>query len=297
MAMWRVQRCTGCGAALPRGDRDDPAITCRFCGLTIERAQLRPLIVRWDIERSIRQLGRRAKLAVLLGLVVAAGVVAFAILRAARPITDALHSLREQSDKIEESLRPVAPNALATIEPGVWRAVEVTPPKGGLAVFDPVGGMEWVLDVARSWAVDAALEQIEGGPIARDGTMNLAAEGEAFISYEFLAPQRLAQWDREADLRRDVAADYELEVAIAHGRVTARVTRGRPLNVKVPPAGPLLAVGELLARARRNGFPDRPFYVGTLRHSPRQGWQWHLQTPSGRDSFPRLIATGEVARH
>jgi hypothetical protein len=286
-----VQRCVGCGGALPRLRAGDTTVTCQFCGLTAERVQPPPVVVRWDLVTSVRQLGRGAKLAVVVGLVAAAGVVAFSILRAVRPITEALDSVRQQSDEIRESLRMIAPSELAGIEPGRPRAVDIAGLADGLAALDPIGRLDWVLGIARAWSPDAVLERIEGGPIARDGTANLAADGDALLSYDFVSPQRLADWDREADVRRDAATNYRLELSLAKGGVTARIVRGRPRNVKVPPIEALLAVGDLLARARKNGFPDRAFYVGTLRYLPRVGWHWQLQTPSQREVFPRLRAT------
>jgi hypothetical protein len=262
------------------------------------------VLVRWDVEKSLGQLGRRARWVLFAGLAVAAGVVAMTALRAVRPITAALDSVREQHEAMQASLRALAPSALPAVEPGRWHTVAVETPTGGLQSFDPVAGLAWVIDVARAWAPDATLERLEGGPLARDGTVDVAARRaaepagagsntgtDAVLSYRFLSPRRLAEWDRAADARRDLTADFRLELVIARGSVTASVTRGRPLNVTVPTAVPLLPLRDVLSRARAQGFPDRPFYAGSLSHRPTEGWTWRLATPSGRESFAPLPAS------
>lgn len=290
-AKFRTHRCEGCGGPLPEPDAETPALTCPFCGLVTELTDRPAPVVSWDLEASARQAGSKVTLALRIGVAIAALVVAFTILRVVRPVTDALDTVRRQSDDLRESMRDIAPDELATLEPGGPRGVLASPPPNGFAAFDPVKQLDWVMTFARAWARDATLERIEGGPIAPGGTVDLSGQVEAALSYRFLSPERAAAWRRDADRVRDLEVDYRLELIIARAKVAADVTRGRPTSAEAPPMEPLLAMANLLDRARaQKGFLDRPYYLGDLVYYASNGWVWRLKTLSGRETLPLIRA-------
>jgi hypothetical protein len=275
---------------LPEPAEGERSVACGFCGLVTEWPDRPPpVVVRWDLEATTRQLGRKARLALRLGILVAAGVVAFSILRAVRPITEALDSINEQAAQFQERERPVKPEALATLRPNERRRLEIAPPDGGFERFDPVARLDWVRTIARAWVVDAALDRIEAGPIAPGGTVDLSGGTEASVEYRFLSPSRIATWQKEADLEPNAEADYALSLDLIAGTVLAIVQRGRPLYEQVPPSEDLMPLRDLLARARsRAEFPDRPFYAGHVTYVVPEGWLWSFQTLSGRDRVPMV---------
>jgi hypothetical protein len=289
---FRTHRCDGCGGPLPEPDVDTPALTCPFCGLVTElKDRPAPVVVSWDLETSARQAGSRIKLALRLGVALAAVVVAFVVLRALRPMTDAIDDVRRQGEEIRESMREVAPHELAALEPGVARPVVVDPPPGGFAAFDPVVRLDWVLPIAKAWKSDATLERIDGGPITTSGTIDLSSQAEAAVSYRFLSAERIAAWTRDADRVRNLEVDYRLELVVARAKAAATVTRGRPMSIQVPPTESLMPMPELLSRARTQaGFVDRPAYLGELVHYSPNGWVWRLATLSGRERLPMIRA-------
>lgn len=293
----RAHRCGGCGAALPPPDDEARSLTCRFCGLTTELPDRpAPVVVRWDLDATTRQLGRKVKLVLIVGLLAAAAVVAWTVLRAVRPITEALDSMSEQARRLEATQKPIPIETLATIEPGTRWIIDAPAPPGGWATFDAVARLDWARGLARRWAGDARLERLEAGPIAPNGTVDLSGGVESSVRYRFLSPARMASWKAEADLKPNVEADYALSFDLIGGTVMAIVQRGRPLYEVVPPDEDLLSVADLLARARaKPGFPDRPFYSGHVTYLEPEGWLWSLQTLSGTDRVPMVRArTGDL---
>jgi hypothetical protein len=287
----RAVRCQGCGGPLPEAPQDGSTITCPFCGIVNEAAARPSVTVKLDVREAAAHLGSRVKLAIGLGLAGVALVVAFGVLRAVRPITDALDEVRQQSDAMKEAIRPLAPAELTSLTEGGWRHVQAQPPPSGWTAFDPVVGMEWASGIARAWAADAVLTRLEVTRVAADGTLDLTGSLGDAAEYQFVSPSRIADWEHRANREVDARAVYGLTMRVAEQHVTANVRRGRPRSSTPLPPADTLPLRDVFSRARKQpSFAEHPFYTGQLTYLPKEGWVWHFQSLSQRERIPRVRA-------
>jgi hypothetical protein len=292
-----ARRCAACGGPLPEVPRGERQQTCPFCGIVndLTHAATQPLKIELnvdDVRKAALHVGRKVKLAMLLGVGIAALVVAIGILQAVRPVRDALREVTEQSKAMQERLRPIAPAELATVGESGWKEVHVPAPPSGWTTFDPIADIEWAMAIARAWQPDARLTRIDVTRVASTGTLNLTADLEEVAGYRFVSPGQLAEWERIADRQVDARVPYELMMNVARQKVVAHVVRGRPPARRVPPPPPdTQRLSEVISRAISSGrFAELPFYNGYLTHLDREGWVWYLQSLSRRESLPRVRA-------
>lgn len=285
------RRCSGCGAALGAPTDDDLTIVCTFCGL------------RHDINAPgsggpapvVIELGpgmRRAN-GLIVGTVLAivalsvAGGLYVSYRAAAEATTRVTDATRATQERAAERRRALAPAELSRLTEFAWKTIDVPPPPGGFAAFDPVASMPWALDIAHAWATDAVITRIDIDRVAATGAV--ALDGEATGGYRFASPARADRAKREADtgVTGATATGMMLQLRGAEVRVLMESDRVDDL----PPTAPAsLPLAEVLERARRGrGFGDRPFYAGYLIPLPREGWVWYFRSLSG-ESFPRVRA-------
>lgn len=295
------RRCSGCGATLGDPTDDDLTVVCRFCGLRHDLNDLAagtagPRTVVIDAGALGRGVGRTARTAVVIVAGVAAlaiGMGAYVAVQSSRRLTRQLTTM--STIPADTTRRPgpgrderLAPAALSSLTQFGWYALDVPPPPGGFAGFEPVAALPWAMEIARAWAADAALTRIDVGHVDTTGVVTLA--GEETSGYRFTSPGRQLRWKQETDAGSKSPTRTGLMLQIHDASVRALVEEGRNTGERPPPPPEaILPLPDLLARAKTRGVPDRPIYSGYMIHLPREGWVWYLSAPSG-DSFPRARA-------
>lgn len=294
-----ARRCAGCGGPLPQTPPSQRQIACPFCGIVNdlthapEPQQVTINVDVGDVGKVAASIGRKIKLAVIIGVFIAAGVVAWGLLQAVKPARQAIATFTEEAKKIDERNRPIEPVELAKVsERGGWREIKAPAPASAWNAFDPVANISWATAIARAWQPDARLERIDVSRASLAGTLDLEGEGENLAGYRFLSPAKIDEWARIADREANAGVPYGMMLNIAKRKVIALVHHGRPPSRDLPPeALETRPLGELIATAIRGGkFAEFPFYNGYVIHLEREGWVWYLQSLSRRDSLPRVRA-------
>ncbi|MGD9904340.1 MAG: hypothetical protein AB7U83_12820 [Vicinamibacterales bacterium] len=295
-----ARRCAGCGASLNDPPAGATSITCRFCGLPHDlggssprTAAGEPVVI--DLRPARRATAVAAALILgLVGVAVAVGgFVAWRVTRVGGIVSQLATGPQAPPGTAPSARRdqPLAPPALASLTEFGWRTLDVPPPPGGFAAFEPVAALPWAMAIARAWASDAVLTRIDIGRVDATGVVDLG--GEATSGYRFSSPGRQLRWRQETDAGSTSPTRTGLTLQIQEATVRALVQEGRNSSDRPAPApGKILALPEVLtrAKARRGGVPERPFYSGYMIHLAREGWVWYFSAPSG-DSFPRARAT------
>jgi hypothetical protein len=290
-----ARRCAGCGGPLPETAPDQRQIRCAFCGIVNDITQATPRIIKveiGDLAEVAGSVGRKIRLAVMIGVGVAAAIVVVGLLQVVRPVRQALQEVGEQATQMEERLRPIALAELATLGDVGWKEVLAPPPPTGWSAFDPIADTEWAMAIARAWQPDARLTRIDVTRLSPAGTLNLTADLEELAGYRFVSPKQVDEWDRIADREVKARVPYELMMHVARQKVVAHVVHGRPSSRALPASSPdSLGLGALINAATTSGrFTALPFYNGYLTYLPREGWVWYLQSLSQRGSLPRVRA-------
>lgn len=298
-----ARRCSGCGATLNDPPTGATSITCRFCGLAHDLSASpgavhvgTPVVI--EVGQAVRRTSAVAA-AVILGVVgVAVAIGGYVAWRVTRDpaVVQQLSTLTQRVPETTARTTPAAarrlpPAELATLTTFGWYSLDVPPPPGGFAAFEPVASLPWAMDIARAWASDAVLTRIDVGRVDTTGVVDLG--GETTSGYRFSSPGRQQRWKLETDAGAKSPTRVGMLLQIQGTTVRALVEEGRNSTDRPAPApGKILPLPEVLtrAKARRNGVPERPFYSGYLIHLPREGWVWYFSAPSG-DSFPRARAT------
>lgn len=289
--MATARRCQGCGATLREAEDGASVVTCPFCGLAHDDvpAASGPVVVTLG-GGAAQRAGRRA-MWVILAIVLISTVVTLVPVwfgvRLARDVVDRTTSMLP-SQRRETVRATLVPAELAALPEGQgWKRLEVPPPPGGFADFDPVAGIPWAMAIGRAWASDAVLSRIDVGRVAATGAVDLG--GEHASGYRFTSPARRTEWVNETDAGSRSLTATGLMLQIKGNEVRALATEDRREEPRAPePAS--LGLDQILEHARRGrGFADRPFYSGYMIHLPREGWVWYFQSASG-DSFPRVRA-------
>jgi hypothetical protein len=293
--MATARRCAGCGGPLPETPAAQRQVTCAFCGVVNDLTHAAPQVIKvevGDLGKIAGPLGRRIRLAIGIGVGIAAVVIGVSLLRVLRPVREALHEVDRQAQEMQERLRPIAPAELATLADSGWKEVRVPAPPSGWTAFDPVDAIEWAMAIARGWQPDARLTRIDVMRATPAGTVDLSTDLEERAGYRFVSPAQIAEWQRIADREVNARVPYQLTLQVATQKVTAQVTRGRPPPRALPPGPPdTRRLGEVIAAAATSGrFRSLPFYNGYLTHLDREGWVWYLQSLSRRETLPRVRA-------
>jgi hypothetical protein len=284
-----ARRCQGCGATLGEPASDAGVVTCRFCGLAHDAAV--SAIHLGPTPHQVR-VGSRAVWVITIAVIVIIGasalVPALLSLRLARDAVSVATTLPSLPGSRPDPRTPIAPAELAGLtQGGGWKVLDVAPPPGGYADFDPVAAIPWAMDIARQWAGDAALIRVDVGRVAATGAVDLA--GEQGSGYRFVSPGRRERWITETD-----AGSRSLTATGLMLDLKGTAVRALPHDERretAPPAPASLPLDALLERARRGrGFEDKPYYTGYLIHLPREGWVWYFRPISGTGSYPRVRA-------
>jgi hypothetical protein len=286
-----ARRCQGCGATLGEAAAGTTVATCRFCGLAHDTTSafpaVNPVVVRIDPR------ARKANRAVLFVVLAVVAVIAVsALVPAIMGIWIAKTAIERTvpgvRDRIDEGTGTVAPADLATLsQGGGWKTLQVSPPSGGFADFDPVASLPWAMAIGRAWASDAVLTRVDIGKVAASGVVDLA--GEHGSGYRFLSPGRRQRWINETDAGSKSVTATGLMIEIKG--TTVRALPHEAHEERVPPDAASLPVPEILERARQGrGFVDKPYYAGYLIHLPREGWVWYFRAISGSTGLPRVRA-------
>lgn len=284
------RRCSGCGAALGDPTDDDLTIVCRFCGLRHDindlAGEATPIVVQVG---GPRRGASKAVLAVVLAVVIVPTAVGLYV--AYRATNEVTTRVRETTDavrqRVAERNRPLALTELGTLTEYAWKPVDVAPPPGGFASFDPVAALPWAMSIAHAWAPDAVLTRIDVGRVSSTGVIDLT--GDTPSGYRFHSPARLLRWKQETDggTKSTTASGMMLQVQGTAVRVLMETNAREEASTPAPAS---LRLADLLTKARAGrGFSDRPFYAGYMIFLPREGWAWYFRAPSG-DSFPRVRA-------
>jgi hypothetical protein len=245
------------------------------------------------VRRVARALGcwLMATLFIVLIAVSGAGFGIWSAIDSARPgFLRALPELSKSLPKVA-GLRPYTLADLPQMNAWGRQALDVPPPAGGYASFDPVDQLPWALRIAQAWSKDARLDRIDASRIRPDGTVDAATDADAEVMYRFLSPSRMAKYWREADSRADAKADCELWVIAKQGTAAVQLLSSRPHQEKVPPHPKVASLRTIVTRNQKR-LASRPFYNAYMIHSGgRDGWVWYMTTLSGRDNLPRLRAS------
>ena len=232
--------CPQCGASLPVAD-DAETLRCNYCGITFDlelgpaappavAAQAAPLPAaprptRWS-------LGCWPIL--MVGL--AAGY--------------AVH-LSTQSRARHQAIRPAA---LADLGMAVFQPLDVPPPPGGYLSLEPLKALPWALDVAQAWRKDALLVKVRWFHLRPDGTLDLAQDEGARITYLFASPGA-AKTDRQT-------ADT-LELNLHLGKPQATLTKGTYRSGTLPTG--LLDPAQSLVQSKGGPLGNgKPYLAGGL---------------------------------
>lgn len=246
------RRCTGCGAALGEPTDDNLTIVCRFCGLRHDINDLMaagaPVVV--TLARNAPRMSRFA-----LGLIVAIIAVPLAgVLFVAYRAADAVDSrVRLQTALVQErqehSRRPLALSELSTLTEFAWKTVDVQPPPGGFAAFEPVAALPWAMTIGQAWASDAVLVRINVGRVSSAGDVDVS--GERTSGYRFWSPGRAARWKQETDAGSRSASKTSLMLEIRDETVRVIVDDSER-DARPVPAPRSLPLPEILARAAQD---------------------------------------------
>lgn len=154
---------------------------------------------------------------------------------------------------------------LGTSEFRGWQPVDAPGSVGGTERFDPSSNVGWANDVARHWAADARLVQVEVDHAGKDGLVATTTVAGAKVTYRFQSPSRTAQWRKASGA---VAPDVETELAL---EIAALGVRARKTTLE-PPLGPTPSAVSLPCSlsAALASQPVRPSYDVTL---VAQGWR------------------------
>jgi hypothetical protein len=290
----RVRKCASCGAPLGEIAADAISVPCEFCGAVNEPTIMQRGVHRVHVvlDASVGRTVRRASAAgavvsVFVGLVVLAGLGAGIF-----GLWTGLHSAFPQRVPRLPGMKALTPASLAELLPVRGRQpVQVAPPAGGYALFDPVTQIPWALAIAQGWAPDARLERIDVTGLAPHGLVDASRGSEGEVMYRFLSPARIEAYWKQADVRTDVRAQVEMWViARGGGALVQTLTSPPSRGASGSPAPAVLRMADLLERSRPR-LPPRPYYKGYMIFSGGEGWVWYLSTLSGRESIPRIRAS------
>ncbi len=239
-------------------------------------------------------------LLLVLGL---GGIIAWRSYTMQSSIRASIANATKSFGEISQSVRvePMAVSELAL--PGFEgrRAIAAAAPAsaGGLAAFDAVTAMPWALALAQVWQSDVKLERIDVERMRPDGTVNVADDPEAEVTYRFVSPRRLQALRERANLESRPTGDHEFWIALEQGKVFAYELQTHAAFASDREAAEVdaltwpksLALPEILRGAKRDSrFPEVPFYKGYLIRLDDEGWCWYLSTLSGSPSIPRVRA-------
>jgi len=301
-------KCPNCGGPIELGD-DEVRTACPYCGGSLERTTALPRGVevagpalRIDVRRGVRTVRQvlGCTLAVVVGIV---AVGAFVAWRAARIGGEVARSVADAGRRgVAESRRaadePLPLERLSDASFSGRHRIAAAPPPGGLAAFEAAGSLPWALAIAQRWAPDAQPLRIDVERLHPDGTLNVADDPHAEVSYRFVSRQRVAAFRELANANPEARGDFELWVSIEQGAIfayeistlpqVAAMHYGELERLDFPKSLPLPEILE--KNRRRPELPGVPFFNAYLIRLEDEGWCWYLSTLSGQPNIPRFRA-------
>lgn len=288
-----ARRCQGCGATLGEPAPGASVVTCPFCGLahdtTVAFPAIRITTVTTETPAHVVRARRIVWLVaglVILAIVVSAVIPAVMGLRIAK--TAIQQTLPDVTARLNDHKRPIPPADLAVAPmSGGWKVLDVKPPPGGFADFDPVASLPWATAIGRAWASDAVLTRIDVGRVSATGAVDLT--GEQSSGFRFVSPGRHERWVNETDAGGKTLTSTGLMIEIKGTQVRALPYEERDARPLPPPVS--LSLADILERARDGrGFEEKPYYAGYLIHLPREGWVWYFRGLGASSGYPRVRA-------
>jgi len=303
-------KCPNCGGPIELGDHE-VRTACPYCGGSLERTIAMPHPGGRTARRGVTTSGvhgisrsaRRAVGCTLLVVVGIAAIGAFIALRAARIGRDVARSVADASRSAPRRAPddPAASLPLARLgEPDFSgrHRLAAAPPATGLAAFEAVVNLPWALAIAQHWAPDVQLWRIDVERLRPDGTVNVADDPHAEVSYRFVSPRKAAAFRARADAQPDARGDFELWVTVEQNAIYGYEISTLPQIAAIhyeelerldyPKSRPLPEI--LATHARRPELPGVPFFNAYLIRLEDEGWCWYLNTLSGKPNIPRFRA-------
>jgi hypothetical protein len=298
--MKRLQ-CSSCGAPLPKQPAADGRVVCDYCGAEfVADSTGRLRVVQVDLSAQGRQVGEAVGRAGrwVIGVVAACfavamlvtGIVIFVSVKAAKDTSRTM--LRSvQTPRHEPPAEVWSTANLSRLTPDkIDVPLTASAPPTPLERFDPAASLAWALAIAQSWRRDVRLERIDGERVRPDGTIDIATDSDSEALFRFWSPSQIEEFQRRADLQKDVKVACEFWLRLKDGKILARVLDGRPDDDPLPPFPEIPPLATTFAAlAAKPGFPMKPFFNGYLLHLPDEGWVWYLNTLGG-ESLPRVRA-------
>ncbi len=268
--MATARRCSGCGASLGEPTDDDLTVVCRFCGL---RHDLNDLAGPGTAGTVVVEFGPRmrrtntAVLALVLGLVaIVGGFGLFTAYRTSERISTAmLQTTTAVQPRVAETRRSLALDELPGLTDFGWKVVDVAPPPGGYAAFEPVAALPWALTIGRAWAADAVITRIDVGRVSATGVVDLS--GEATSGYRFASPARRLRWRQETDAGSKSTTPTALMLQV-RGTSASVIVQNDNRDVPATPPAASLPLAEILSRARTGTRLRRPAVLRRLPDPP-----------------------------
>jgi hypothetical protein len=185
---------------------------------------------------------------------------------------------------------PIRPAALADLGTAVFQPLDVPPPPGGYAALEPMKALPWILGVAQAWRKDAVLVEARWLHLRPDGTLDLAQDDGARISYVFVAPtNRQARFQGRAG---QVANTLELTIHL--GQLQATLSKGADRSGTLPTClpDPSLSLLQCKGGALGNG---KPYLTGGLEWD-QGSWMGRVEGEAFRLKGPSSALAPAAAR-
>ena len=300
--------CASCGSPLPEVPPGIRQAKCEFCGVVndIAAAAAAPITIaidRGDATRVVRRVGGAVAIVVFVSVAAALAAGGFGIYVAMRAVSEAANTDSSGASTARSipsggKRRAVAPADLPKTGGGGWQPLDVVPPAGGWATFEPVGDLNWAMAIARAWQADARVMRIDVSRLTPQGTVNLAGTADDSAMYRFESPAQIDEWKRIArGGDANPQAGHELMLKLSQQAITALVLHGKPsAHEQPPPAVDSLPLLQLMSTAQRKpAFAQPSFFDGYMIYNDSEGWVWYLTGRGFDESLPRLRARDAAA--
>jgi hypothetical protein len=282
--------CSRCAAPLP-ADAAEGKAPCPYCGalnapkiVTASSADLESLSAIGTPKAGSKKASSKSALRIVLVMLLLGITIPAALI-----ILAGTHHLQ---------LRTV-PSDLKKLPSSTWRPLDVVPPSGGYAAFDPAANVLWATAIARQWAADASLEFIEVSRLRPEGTVNTQDDTKSEIQYRYISHALMTEYERQAEFGKTQQIT-ELFIRVGKGGSSALTTSAAPSHDDSPTsydpkALPFPKIMETLYA--KGKLRKRPYYVGQMYFGRDGKWWWDLKTLSGDESLAHVNAETGISTH
>lgn len=301
-------KCPNCGGPIELAD-DEVRTACPYCGASLERTIAMPVhggpdgaAARIDVRGAVRTTRQvlGCTLVVVLGILAIGGVIAWRAAQIGREVAESVAEAARHgvADARRVAQEPLPLDRLSAATFSGRHRIAAAPPAGGLAAFEPAGNLSWALAIAQRWAADAQLMRIDVDRLRPDGTVNVADDPHAEVTYRFASPRRFAAFRDRANADPEAKGDYEFWVEIERGEILAyglstlaQIARLHVEQIERLDFPKSLTLPEILEKNRRRPeLPGVPYFNAYLIRIDGEGWSWYLSTLSGQPDIPRIRA-------